>query len=178
MSELTDLSYVEEQGPGIAELDDGDDQELEALPVPPGGEQEVLPGWDEKTIRQFLTGAGAGLHLMLGAGEADWLMTQEDLERIAPPLTRMSNRYQPMLALSPYGDPLLVAAGLGLYGWRSTLQTVRAKRDQAAHRQASKGASYTRVEDGAVDVDHESDAEDIPRDGLYFARGGAEPDES
>jgi hypothetical protein len=122
-----EIDYVEGPGPGIPELPPGapvDEQfAAEQQPI------DALPGWEQETVEQFLRGAGAGLHMLAGVCERDWLMTQADLERIAPPLTRIANRYEPVLRLSPMADPLLVAHGFALYGWRSALERKRALRD-------------------------------------------------
>lgn len=136
-------SYVETQGPGIPELPQGaTDEQLTGL----RGDVQVplYPGWEEDTVREFLLGAGAGLHLMLSDAEAErsWLMTQEDLRRIAPPLTRIANRWEPALRLSPYADPFLVAKGLALYGWRSALEDARARRDRQLT--GAQGDGYAR----------------------------------
>ena len=126
------IDYVEGAGPGIPELE----QPIErALPAEQAPAIETLgPGWEEKTVEDFLNGTGHGLHLLLGAGEKDWLMTRTDLDRIAPPLTRILNRYEPAVRASAYADPLLVAGGFGLYGWRSALQRQAAIRAKAEGR--------------------------------------------
>jgi hypothetical protein len=117
--ETIEFDYVEQAGPGIPDLG----------PLPEGDELEGQPqpldpnlGWEQETVEQFLRGTGAGLHLLIGKGEKAFLMTMEDLGRIGPPLTRILNRYEPTLRASVYADPLLVAHGLGLYGWRSAIQ--------------------------------------------------------
>jgi hypothetical protein len=141
-----DFDYVEEQGPGI--------HELKSPPAVPETALEredpasLYPGWEQATVEQFLTGTGHGLHLLLGAGEKDWLMTQTDLDRIAPPLTRIMNRYEPALAASVYADPLLVGWGLGLYGWRSVLQRQAALKARAE----ARGDGYVH-ESAVLDVE-------------------------
>jgi hypothetical protein len=142
MSPPTELDYVEEHGPGIPELPAGPPiaQDEPEQPV----DERALPGWEQETIEQFLRGTGAGLHMLAGVGERDWLMTQADLERIAPPLTRIANRYEPALRLSPIADPLLVAHGFALYGWRSALERKRAQRD--GEEAEPRGDGYERVE--------------------------------
>lgn len=156
-----EFDYVEEAGPGVVDLSR----------VPPE-EQTLAEGalveppqlWEQETIEKFLQGTGVGLHMLAGVSERDWLMTKTDLERIAPPLTRIVNRYEPLARLSPYGDPLLVAHGFALYGWRSALERKRAMRD--AQEQAAAGDGYERVED------YEEPAEDVDVDdegpGLAF----------
>jgi len=132
MSAVLELEYTEGGGPGIVELPA--DVQFGGEPAP--DDQQALPGeypgWEQETVEQFLMGLGAGVHMMIGAAEKDWLMTQRDLERIAPPMTRIANRWEPALRLSPFADPLLVAHGFALYGWRSALERSRALLDQAA----------------------------------------------
>lgn len=151
-----EIDYVEESGPGIPELPAGPlPGELESEPIP----VEVYPGWEEKTIEQFLKGGGVGLHMLIGQTERDWLMTEKDLERIAPPLTRIANRYEPALRLSPLADPLLVAHGFVLYAWRSELERRRALRN--AEEELERSAGYERVErtEGAPAADEPANAE-------------------
>ena len=126
MSAVEEIEYLEESGPGILELPDGAGQPQPPVEEPPA---EGLPGWEQETIETFLQGTGAGIHMLIGQSERDWMMTQKDLERIAPPLTRICNRWEPALKLSPLADPLLVAHGFALYGWRSALEAKRAQRD-------------------------------------------------
>lgn len=134
-----EIEYVEESGPGITEL-----PELPAGPpqeqLPGGGTQEY-PGWQQETIEQFLLGTGEGVHFLIGQGERDWQLSKKDLERIAPPLTRICNRWEPALRVSPAADPLLVAHGLALYAWRSVLEAQRAKRDREPEPELA-GARY------------------------------------
>ena len=129
MKSVQELDYVEGAGPGIPELSGAPPGGVP--PSPPGLEHPDLerPKWDQETIEQFLRGTGAGIHMLAGVSERDWLMTEKDLERIGPPLTRICNRYEPVLKLAPVADPLLVAHGFGLYGWRSALERQRALRD-------------------------------------------------
>lgn len=152
-----EIDYVEGPGPGIPELPATPLQEPAAL----SGEAPAqdLPGWEQDTVEQFLRGTGAGLHMLAGVAERDWTMTQADLERIAPPLTRIMNRYQPTLRLSPVADPLLVAHGFALYGWRSALERKRAMRD--LEDAASAGDGYERVENASESSDGEPDPEAV-----------------
>jgi hypothetical protein len=128
MSQIEEIDYLEESGPGIPELPEA---AAPAPELPPGGDPATigLPGWEQETIETFLQGTGAGIHMLIGQTEKDWLMTEQDLKRIAPPLTRICNRWEPALRLSPVADPLLVAHGFALYGWRSALERRRALRD-------------------------------------------------
>lgn len=158
MSDI-ELDYVEERGPGVLELPAALAQEqLE----PEGQPTETLPGWEQETVEQFLRGTGAGLHMLAGVAEKDWLMTKADLDRIAPPLTRIANRYEPALRLSPLADPLLVAHGFALYGWRSALERKRALRDTE---EEPVGDGYERVEANQETVEIDLDE---PADAPYF----------
>jgi hypothetical protein len=128
MTDLAEVDYLEESGPGITELPAAG---AVPQPSPLGGEPPPqYPGWEQETIETFLQGFGSGVHMLIGQSEKDWMMTKKDLERIAPPLTRIANRWEPALRLSPVADPLLVAHGFALYGWRSALERQRALRDQ------------------------------------------------
>jgi hypothetical protein len=101
----------------------------EKAPVgqPPADEAEVeafAELWQVEQVRDWLTNAGALAHAGFGVGEHDWEFTKADLARIAPPATRILNRYQPSRVAAAYSDPAAVAIGFGLYGWRSTLERV------------------------------------------------------
>jgi hypothetical protein len=162
----TPLDYVEEAGPGIAELPEGPQRP----PIDTDGQGAVLqtyPGWSQETIEQFLQGSGAGIHMLIGAAERDWLLTSKDLERIAPPLTRICNRWEPALRLSPIADPLLLMHGLALYCWRSLLEAKRAQRDAEDAVDGEPVATYER---GPA----EPDAEIEPDEGEHPAQGAAD----
>lgn len=131
-----DIDYLEAPGagPGIPDLSKPPPSGGQPPPPPPPGQEielSAFPGWEQATVEQFLEGAGHGLHMLIGVSEQDWQMTRTDLDRIAPPLTRILNRWEPAVRASPYADPILVAYGFGLYGWRSALQRQRALRDMA-----------------------------------------------
>jgi hypothetical protein len=148
VSGVVELDYTEGRGPGIPDLSQpprGSGAPPPREPPEPSAEERQLelaafPGWEQGTVEQFLKGTGAGIHMLVGVSERDWLMTEKDLERIGAPLTRILNRYEPAVRLSPYADPLLVAHGFGIYGWRSALERQRALRD--AKREAEAGDGY------------------------------------
>jgi hypothetical protein len=122
------IDYVEGGAPGIPDLPrmpDLREAQLEQEQFQPS----MYPGWSEDHFHTILRGFGSGMHLLLGQTDQDWLMTQEDLDRIAPPMTRIANRWEPALKASTYADPFLVAYGLTLYTWRSMLERARALRD-------------------------------------------------
>lgn len=139
-----EIDYLEETGgPGITELP----SEVDAPPAQTrlgveGGDLAAYPGWELEHVEQFLKGTGAGIHILLGQGERDWLMTKADLERMAPPLTRIANRWEPALRLSPLADPFLFTYGAVLYVWRNALIMQRAKKDKQAADAVEPDARY------------------------------------
>lgn len=161
MSGEVELDYIEDSGPGVAELPAAGEVARDALPA--GAPVEpTYPGWEEATVETFLKGTGAGVHMLIGQTENDWLITEKDIERIVPPLTRIANRWEPALRLSPVADPLLVAHGLALYGWRSALEAKRAQRDAEAL--ANTGPGYDTGPGpvgAAVDEDQELDDDEL-----------------
>jgi hypothetical protein len=154
-AEDEEIDYTEGGGPGIPELPqmpDPREAQLEQEPFNPS----LYPGWSEEHFHTILTGFGSGMHILLGQTNEDWLMTAEDLERIAPPMTRMANRWEPALKASTYADPFLVAYGLTLYVWRSMLERARAIRDAEPEPDpAAPRASYERPAQGGPQADGE-----------------------
>jgi hypothetical protein len=167
---VPDIDYLEDEpAAGIAEIPADAEQ-------PPSAAGEVEPplqiGWDEKTVATFLQGTGAGVHMLIGQTEEDWLMTSKDLERIAPPLTRICNRWEPALRLAPVADPLLVAHGFALYGWRSALEMKRAQRDAEAEANADERPGYVTAEPApaaATRAPSASDEVEIDEPEPYFS---------
>jgi hypothetical protein len=90
-------------------------------------------GWEEATIREALSTQGELLHelarwrLALDEEEAEdvWMHTDRDLRAIAPPLTRILNRYDVTRAAAVAGDEALLAAGIARYGARNVIKTRR-----------------------------------------------------
>jgi hypothetical protein len=170
---VEELEYVEERGPGVADIPEqapgGPELAGQAAVVP------VYPGWDREAIDQFLKGTGAGIHYMIGAAEADWKMTEEDLERMGAPLWRIANRWEPALRLSPVADPLLFAHGAFLYAWRSMLERKRALYDAQDAELAAEGAAATYerapAEPSANGAAPQAEAEDQSE--TYFPKGAA-----
>jgi hypothetical protein len=111
--------FAGDAGPGFTP---GTTGEPGAEPGEPGG----LPGWPEdvaeEQVRSILLTAGDALHALAGVGELDWRFTPKDQDRLAPPMTRIVNRYETARALAGHSDELAVAFGMGLYGWRSMLE--------------------------------------------------------
>jgi hypothetical protein len=124
--------FVGNTGPGFDPTRNGSGSGPD--PVAADGLQPVLqiPEVTEDQIRAVLANGGDGIHALFGVGDFDWVMTQADLNRIAPPLTRIVNRYEPLQAAAGFSDEAAVAIGFGLYGWRTALErrvVARARRD-------------------------------------------------
>lgn len=118
----TSSPYVDDAGPGFDESTPPPEE-----PTPEHGALGPLADeWQEQQVGDWLRNAGALAHAAIGVADNDWTMTESDLERIGAPLTRILNRYQPARAVAGYSDPLAVAAGFGLYGWRSALERTQA----------------------------------------------------
>lgn len=143
MSEI-EIDYLEPgPGPGVVELPEHVDEPGAQTRVGVDGEDLALyPGWELDQIEIFLKGIGAGVHELIGQTERDWLMTKADLERMAPPLTRIANRWEPAVRLSPLADPILFTYGGALYTWRNALAMQRARKERRAAEEATGGAGY------------------------------------
>ncbi len=159
MSEI-EIDYLEQgPGPGVTELP-SDVQEPPAssrLGVEEG-ELALYPGWNPQQIDAALKGFGAGVHMLIGQTERDWLMTKEDLERMTPPLVSMLNRWEPSLKLSPLADPILFTYGAVLYVWRNALIDARARKEKAAQLTPREHYDYT----GGVPDEVEFDVDGQP----------------
>jgi hypothetical protein len=130
VAEIDYLEPIDGDASGIPELPQMTAEDFGGAAPDVQEHDELYPGWSEETVTTFMQGAGAGIHMVWGVAEKDWLLTKTDIDRIIPPLTRILNRYEPTLRLSPYADPFLLAYGLALYGWRSALERQRALRDR------------------------------------------------
>jgi hypothetical protein len=85
---------------------------------------ELADQWDEPRIREILTLQGEITHGLLHVVDDDdvddtWLHTERDLRAIAPPLTRILNRYDVTRAAAAAGDEALLAAAVIRYGTRN-----------------------------------------------------------
>lgn len=95
--------------------------EVTILPAEPG------PEWEEAGIRNKLRMLGGGLHVLVARGhETAWLMTQQDLDGIAPPLTRILNRHEITRGVAAASDPIDLLIATGIYTLRSVLQAAAA----------------------------------------------------
>lgn len=115
--------------PGDAPEPEQPAAELHALPEP-------APEWMEDTVRGLLSTKGELLHALVGVADEDWRYTEVDLQAIAPPLTRILNRYPATAAAAAFGDPMLLAVAMSAYGIRSArersemLQAIAEEPDQ------------------------------------------------
>jgi hypothetical protein len=107
----------------IADAGPAFDPERAAEQLPPApAEPAVLPPpieWEQDTIEALLSMKGRALHAGIGVADEDWSYTELDLAAIAPPLTRICNRYEPIQRLAKHADPLVLLFALGGYGVRS-----------------------------------------------------------
>jgi hypothetical protein len=118
-----DGPFVAGPGPGFSRADTPPSPDEPGSQ--PGSEPDLAgfaPEVSEDQIRGVLLNAGDGLHAVVGVGDLDWVMTETDLERIAPPLTRIVNRYPALAAVAGHSDEVAVSIGAGLWTWRSLLE--------------------------------------------------------
>lgn len=111
---------------------------------------EVVP---EETVRDLLRGQGALVHALFAVDPAstEWVYVQAELDAIAPPLTRIVNRYQALAAIAKHGDVAGVGLGLFAYGKRSLGERVEAiARAQAAAAPAPGQAAFRLDLDGGT----------------------------
>jgi hypothetical protein len=78
--------------------------------------------WEEEVIASILGVKGRLLHAAVGVSVEDWEYTDLDLQAIAPPLTRICNRYEPIARYAKYGDPVVLGTALAAYATRSLLE--------------------------------------------------------
>ncbi len=96
-------------------------------PEAPGVEEdelapELLEGWREDTVRSLLVTQGNVTHALLKVGAEDaetWKQTEDDLHAIAPPMTRLLNRYDATRAAAAAGDEIALGAALVAYGTKN-----------------------------------------------------------
>ena len=129
-------------------VEDFDYLEDEPPPSPkPAGEEvqlgepaaDVETKWEEEAVEEHLKMTGSIVHDLWGKAEEDWVMSERDLERMAPPLTRILNRYEPTARMAVASDPILRGYGTALYSDRSILQ---ARAAVAARREAAEAAEH------------------------------------
>jgi hypothetical protein len=133
----------------------------------------VEEGWKESTIKELLATQGELVHFLLRVGDDEldpdsWKHTQEDLRRIAPPLTRMLNRYDVTKAAAVAGDEASLAAALAAYGGKNYIQRRRLLAQLAAHQQPRPVTGVAADPDVAATAAQEMAADEV-------RRGGAAP---
>jgi len=115
----TSSPFAGDRGPGFSPDAQPPHVGEEPLTGPVLGVVEIVP---EEKVRSILLNGGDLLHAGIGVGELDWVMTEKDQDRIAPPLTRIINKHEQLAAIAGRSDELAVAIGTGLYAWRSLLE--------------------------------------------------------
>ncbi|MFI4950661.1 MAG: hypothetical protein ACHP7A_06450 [Caulobacterales bacterium] len=110
--------------PFIADAGPPFDPEAAAAEPPPAPPREPeapanLIQWEQDTVEALLMLKGRAMHAGIGVAEHDWRYTELDLAAIAPPLTRIANRYEPVQRLAKHADPLILLFAVGGYGVRS-----------------------------------------------------------
>lgn len=111
-------SFVSDSGPEFDPKQAPEAPPVEVEEPPPG----FLEEWDEGRVRELLELQGEVTHAVFNGGPLDdetWLHTERDLRAIAPPLTRILNRYDPTRAAAVMGDEALLIASVGRYGVRN-----------------------------------------------------------
>lgn len=73
-------------------------------------------------MRSLLVTQGNVTHAIFKVGAEDtetWKQTEEDLKAIAPPMTRLLNRYDVTRAAAAAGDEIALGAAIAAYGARN-----------------------------------------------------------
>lgn len=118
-------SFVSDAGPAF------DPKTAPAAPEPDADLREegaLFEEWDEGRIREFLELQGEVMHAILAVDELDedtWIHTEKDMRAIAPPLTRILNRYDVTRAAAAAGDEILLASAVARYGSRNYIRRRR-----------------------------------------------------
>lgn len=122
-SQSDTAGFIADAGPAF----DPEAAAAEAPPTPPpfAAEQLLELEWEEDAIKGLLGLQGRVLHAAIGVSEQDWTYTDLDLQAIAPPLTRICNRYEPIRQYARHADPVALATGLAAYATRSLLERRR-----------------------------------------------------
>jgi hypothetical protein len=99
--------------------------------------------WTTDRIRTVLETQGAVVHglVAVDSESLEWLYTEADLKAIAPPLTRILNRYDVTRAAAAASDELSVAVGLAGYAARSWSERQRALKARHADYEPVTGAA-------------------------------------
>lgn len=114
--DVVDVDYIEPEPAARRTVAAGD----EVLLDEPAVIDEVR--WEEQAVTEHLEMVGGIVHELWGKAETDWVMSERDLQRIGPPLTRILNRYEPTARAAIASDPILLGYGTTMYAYRSILQ--------------------------------------------------------
>jgi hypothetical protein len=136
--------FIGDPGPAF----DSKQAAAEPAPEPPPELTPVVEvGWEEDTVRSLLSAEGQVVHSLAGVGDDDWLWLAHELDAIAPPLTRILNRYPALRAAAEAGDGMAVMIGLGGHVTRSYM-TRRAELVAAAAEQPAEPVTGVRAPEG------------------------------
>lgn len=105
---------------GGPKFEPGQAPKPEPAPAPAAAIVDV--DWQESQVRSVLETQGHVLHSFVAIDKhesEEWIYTRSDLAAIAPPLTRILNRYDVTRAAAGTSDELMVAVGFGGYAVRS-----------------------------------------------------------
>lgn len=125
-------AFVSNPGP---EFQPGD----EPPPVAGAGDVEpplqllpsLEPEWEDEAVARLLVAKGELLHTFVGVADDDWRYTEADLRAIAPPLSRILNRYPATKAAAVGQDPLALAIATSAYAIRSAQERAAALKARA-----------------------------------------------
>jgi ABC-type Fe3+ transport system substrate-binding protein len=95
--------------------------------VDPELADELDIGWTESQIRDllFTQGSATNFFFRLDPEDDTWKHTEDDLKAIAPPLTRILNRYDATRAAAAAGDEIALGTALFNYGARNVTKRRR-----------------------------------------------------
>jgi hypothetical protein len=138
--------FIDDPGPAF----DSKQAAAEPAPEPPAPELAagvVDVGWEEDTVRSLLSAEGQVVHSLAGVADDDWLWLSHELDAIAPPLTRILNRYPALRAAAEAGDGMAVMIALGGHVTRSYM-TRRAELVAAAAEAPAEPVTGVRAPEG------------------------------
>lgn len=139
--------FIADPGPEF-DPDEADEHARErdddrSLSAHPGGETGIEVEWDAGVVKSMLTAQGSALHAVAGKADEDWLYTKDELAAIAPPLTRILNRYDATRVAAATGDELSLILGLSGHTMRSLQERRAALAVIKAQQEAEEAAAET-----------------------------------
>jgi hypothetical protein len=137
--------FIGDPGPAFDSKQAAAEPAPEPAPAPELGVVEV--GWEEDTVRSLLSAEGQVVHTLAGVDDDDWLWLQHELDAIAPPLTRILNRYPALRAAAEAGDGMAVMIAMGGHVTRSYM-TRRAELVAAAAEAPAEPVTGVRAPEG------------------------------